>query len=421
MTRRLYTNGSKAYVINPFSHFAAAASELHLAAPYFTSADVILDELKKGKTVRLLVGLNAATDPNALSKLYGLPNLAIRYLTRRFHAKIFIFDNFAMVGSSNLTDGGLRSNREAVVCLDRDEDADTIAEVKALFIELWDSAHVLTDHVLEKFRHTYFAVTKQARDADKQIEDAVGKAEPHNINVGSHTQSRERIFLEGLRRLVHEQYRPAFNDVTNALTESNLHRPELMNLGEAAATNRYLNWVRLEQAPGDELWRSAPTLPDHDRHDRIVRFGKEWQATKKDRISPEFVDWFNKVKTIFSSPETLDDAGQEDLTEGLKSLHAFSEQMRFVKGGRVNLGPTFWSANDNDVERVRRTLSYLLHGPGDFIVRLHDVLYDAEYKLAYFGKFSALELYGTVKPGECPPMNSRMAKAMRFLGFNVPT
>jgi hypothetical protein len=41
-------------------------------------------------------------------------------------------------------------------------------------------------------------------------------------------------------------------------------------------------------------------------------------------------------------------------------------------------------------------------------------------KLGYFGQFCALELFGTVKPEECPPMNGRMAKALRYLGFDVP-
>jgi hypothetical protein len=40
-------------------------------------------------------------------------------------------------------------------------------------------------------------------------------------------------------------------------------------------------------------------------------------------------------------------------------------------------------------------------------------------KLGRFGRFCALELDGTVKPEECPPINGRMAKALRYLGFDV--
>lgn len=40
-------------------------------------------------------------------------------------------------------------------------------------------------------------------------------------------------------------------------------------------------------------------------------------------------------------------------------------------------------------------------------------------KLGMFGYFRALELYGTLKPEDCPPINGRIAKAMRYLGYDV--
>jgi len=68
---------------------------------------------------------------------------------------------------------------------------------------------------------------------------------------------------------------------------------------------------------------------------------------------------------------------------------------------------------------VKRTLRNLLFGSGDFIQRFHDLLYDPEFTLKYFGYFCALELFGTVRPDQYPPMNGRMAKALRYIGFNV--
>lgn len=40
-----------------------AALRLHLAAPYFTQSEPLLDAAKKGKNVQLLIGLNEATSP----------------------------------------------------------------------------------------------------------------------------------------------------------------------------------------------------------------------------------------------------------------------------------------------------------------------------------------------------------------------
>ena len=122
---------------------------------------------------------------------------------------------------------------------------------------------------------------------------------------------------------------------------------------------------------------------------------------------------------MFGTPDAIDAAPKDTLTQGLLSLHAFSEQLRFVKGGTAALPGAFWAANNNDLPKVKRTLSYLIHGTGNFVERLHDVLYDARRKLGMVGKFCSLELYGTIKPEDCPPMNGRMAKALRYLGFDV--
>ena len=101
-------------------------SKLQLEAPYFTFADPVLEAIAEGKSVQLLVGLNATTSPNQLSKVHDKPGVAIRYLTKRFHAKIFLSGNAALVDSSNLTWGGFYSNREAVVSLYQPEDEDAV-------------------------------------------------------------------------------------------------------------------------------------------------------------------------------------------------------------------------------------------------------------------------------------------------------
>jgi hypothetical protein len=84
-----------------------------------------------------------------------------------------------------------------------------------------------------------------------------------------------------------------------------------------------------------------------------------------------------------------------------------------------NLPGAFWHENKDNVERVRGSITHLVHDPRDFIIRLHDLLYDKRFKLGLFARFCALELFGTIKPNECPPVNSRVAKAPRFLGFEV--
>lgn len=417
---RIFSNGlNKDFVIKPFDRLILGASQIFLAAPYFTHPDPLVQAVKKGKSVQLLVGLNTATSPEALRKVHEVPGLAVRYLTSRFHAKIYIFDDTALLGSSNLTAGGLFANREAVICLDQPDDTDAVEDIRALFVELWDAGQVLTREKLDEFAKVQAAIKKRVGDPEKEIESAIGKAEPPNIRVESHEKSKERLFLESLRQLVYEQYRPAFNEVTGILTANNFRRGDLADVGIANETNRFLNYVRLTHAQGDDAWQTAPLRNPDERRTLIVGFGKEWIAAANNKVPQDYAAWLRTVRHVFGTREAIQEAAKDEITDALMSLHAFIEQSRFVKGGATNLPIEFWKRNNDDLTLVKSTLAHLLHGPDDFIKRLHDVLYEPSRKLALFGRFCALELFGTVFPELCPPMNGRMAKALRFLGFDV--
>src|SRR6185369_5131272 len=229
--KRILSNGrDKDFVASALFRLTAQSRALYLAAPYFTYCEPVLEAARQNKPVQLLIGLNTATHPDAVTRVVSMPGVAVRYLTRRFHAKIYIFDNAALLGSANLTDTGLRANREAVICLDQEDDRASVEEIRALFAELWEAAAVVTPDKAHEFAEVWHKV-RSPTDPDTQIERAVGKAEPPNINVDSVKASHERIFLEGLRRQVYEKYRPAFLEVSSLLGSENLRRPDLTELG----------------------------------------------------------------------------------------------------------------------------------------------------------------------------------------------
>jgi len=418
--RKVLSNGpSKDFVINGLNRLILRSRALFLAAPYFDHAAPVIEAAAQGKRVQLLIGLNSATHPDAVSAVLGRTGVAVRYLTHRFHAKIYVFDEGALLGSANLTNAGLHANREAVICLDQESDADALEETRALFAELWESAAVLTEELAKTFSTAWRQARATGPDADARIEQAVGRAEPVNINVASSKVSRERLFIEGLRRRVYEQYRPAFLEVSTILENGGLRRADLAEFGLAHETNRFLNWVRLAHAPGEETWRSAPLRTPEERRTEIERLGKEWRWTDQSLVPADYLQRLATVKNHLANAAALEICSENDITEALIALHAFSEQLRFVKGGLPALGPAFWRENAHDLARVKRSLSHLLWGDGDLVQRLHDLLYDARWKLNYFGLFCALELCGSVHPDLYPPMNGRMAKGLRFLGFDV--
>ena len=415
--RRLFSNGpSKDFVFNPFAQMLSETSGVSIATPYVTKTEDLLEAAKKGKQVSLLVGLNGSTSPDALWAVHDKPNIDVRYYTNLFHAKIYLFDNAALVGSSNLTEAGLRFNREATILLTASDDFETVEELRALFAELWEGAQVLTTDRLTKFTEAFKRFPP--RNADALIGDCVGKAEPPSLRVVTAKHKSKRIFLEALHRQISD-YRSAFYEVEKILEQHQLHRPEIVHMSSAIQANRFLNWVRMTYAIGNESWEDSPLRSEEARRAKILMLGREWTQTEEHKIPEDFVEWSERVEAVFGAPDAIDRVSKDELTDALMSIHAFAERYRFTKGGAINLPAAFWEENEQDVGRVKRTLKYLIFGGGEFVERLHDVLYDPGWKLKSFALSCSLELYGTVKAKDYPPVNGRIAKALRYLGFNV--
>lgn len=413
----IFTNEpGKPYVLKPFLDLLLASSEASLAAPYFTRWQEIRHCADTGVKIELLIGLNPSTTVEAVTQVVGHPNITIRYLTGRFHAKIFLFENSALLGSSNITQGGLVQNREATIHLRAATDRERIDDVRTLFEDLWEAAEPLTAEVLKTFRIVMQSITAPAEN-DKKITDALGKAEPRNVNVGSKKKTRRAKYASALRKLVYEQYRPAFMEVAGLLGGHALRRPSLAELSLENETNRFLNWVKLSYVSGED-YEEAVLLPDEaERRENILRYAREWRDAGDDMVEQSYIDRLEVAEKAFATPEAIASESKDELTRGLAAIHAFSEQMRFVKKGAIEA--EFWKGNGNDDAKARRSLTHLLFGPGEFVGRLHDLVYNPHYKLANFGLYCALELYGTVRPKEFPPVNGRIAKGLRYLGFKV--
>lgn len=414
------TNGpAKDYVLSAYRVLLETASVLRLAAPYFNRSDEIIQAARRGATVQLLVGLNSATHPGELAKVFAEPNCTVHYFTDGFHSKIFLGDDsLAMVGSANLTQGGLVQNREATITLDQPHDESRIAALQLHFAELWDDAAILTPAELSKFR-VIWESAKKLPSADSLFDMGLVPVEPTNVLVGSEKKSPQRLFLADMQKLIYSQYMPAFREVASLLESGGYRRPELASLDISAETNRFLNWCRLTLIPDDETWKEAPALDAAARLSKLVPIAQEWLDTVEPRIDVDYVYSQGTLHKVFGSPEAIAQSSQEELTEGLLQVHAFSELLRFTRGGLAQLPLAFWRDNSSDVARVKASLTHLLYGKEDFAVRICDMLWSENYRLSKIGKFCSLELVGMIKPHEAPPINSRMAKSLKFLGHDV--
>ena len=170
--RRIYSNrkNDSDEVMIPLLQMLEDSERADLASPFFTSAKPLLDAANDGKTIRLLIELNVITCPKALREIIDSPNITIKYLMKEFHAKVYIFDKVALLGSANLTGNGLTGNREAVIKLCQDQDSDAIQELHKLFDELWEAGDEFDEERLVLFEGEQDELRKLREDSLKAKE-----------------------------------------------------------------------------------------------------------------------------------------------------------------------------------------------------------------------------------------------------------
>jgi len=413
----IYTNSPRRrgdITLNFFMLNAGNASSAQLACPFFTTTEPLeLLRAAKCTNIRLIVRLCAVTSPRALIAAKAMPNVSVRFFTSdAFHAKFYILGNKAMLGSANLTDSGLKSNREISITLDASDE--TFDELPAYFDELWESSSVLTDIALERF--AYWHKTHGKANEPDTIE-GIEPTSPVTINVATHTKSRERTYLETFRREYYETLLPAYAEAKQIYLGAARRHPDFAEVPFDYEFDRFLNWAKLTFTT-DENLHSFPLLSAEQRIPHIRGHVELW-FNESIKIDAERTDRIERLKSIFGSKDSLAEADFADLTEALLGCAAFDEQLRFTKGGKPALAKAF--QKDNDLNRVRKTFAHLAFGEDEFVRRIYDCIFMTEYKLAHFGRTSVFELYGWTNTDGVPPINGRTIKALRFFGYDVRT
>ncbi len=132
----------------------------------------------RGTEVRLIAGVDfQLTDLSAIERFDRPPSAARIYLSGQpaeriaFHPKVYLIesrqDAVAIVGSSNLTGGGLLNNLEANLVLRGSRDDPVIARVREFHDKLWSSDFAVP--ITDSFRRTY----QQIQDRRRAIELAL--------------------------------------------------------------------------------------------------------------------------------------------------------------------------------------------------------------------------------------------------------
>lgn len=414
----LYTNRSvtKDFAYNAFARYGRACDVL-IASAFFSAADTIIKLLAQGCRVQMVVRLGAATSAEHLKRIVGKPGVQVRYFTdQSFHPKLYIFGAAcALVGSANLTGSGLTSNQEVIVALGPDDPR--FDELVRLFGAYWDEAKVVTDEVLRQFADTIRRNTAQPDNrVDAAVIDELGRRAFTNIERGLPKPGRRQEFLDGYRRR-YQSFRDAY-DVVSRIYSSVGKRITVASFPLRIEIDQWFSFIREVYAVGD-TYHSAPLLTGQEQekriHDLVEEFITRGWGWLTDTVVPRS---YPRITAALGSASAIASATEDETYEALLCVHAFHDRFRFYDGGHPTMRRQF--IEDNGLDRIKSTLTYLLHGqPSDHVVRMADCIFGAQYQLQHFGEMCVQETYGWVNREDVPIRNGRTLKSLRWLGFNV--
>lgn len=415
--RQTYSNApdSRDYAINFFYNHREGVEKAYLACPFLTSLKPfeLLREANCQK-IFLLVRLCEVTDPKVLRSLRGMEGVHIRYFTERtFHAKFYILGDVALIGSTNLTDGGLFGNRELSISVQSNDPA--YQNTVALFDELWESAASLTEGRLDSFE-TWRKNHKRPDPPPMQGIDAVGPKTGGNIDKPI---DAGQLPLERLRSQYEEHFLPAYNLIKKTYQEDGQRHPEFEAYSHEYEIDRFLFWVRgftTEERLQENPLRSSEGLIRNIRHHK-----NEWLQVPHEELSiyEHRVERVARLKALFSDEERLLKVEMDEMADVLRGCAAFENALRY-EGGEVEHQLEVFKA-ENSIKTMRAAFHHLAFGQGDYIERINDCIELPEYQIERWGRSSIMELFGWINREGVPPLNGRIIKAMRYLGFDVPT
>lgn len=407
------------FVVNEIELHGIHDRDVYIAVAFFTESGVVKRLLEKGCHVQMVVRLGFPTSPTALEEVMALPNLQLRvYTARSFHPKLYIFgDEVALVGSANLTHAAIWSNQEVVVRVDAEDDR--FAALAAVFDEYWDGAEVPTTAQLKLYKELYSKFEKHENAADLLARDAaekLGNTAPANIKRGEKKLGKQSLFLSHFRKAYQEGV-AAFDVVRKVYQGSGYRKASEQDIPMRIEIDSFISFVREKVATG-ESWESAPLRTPDEREPLIRELIERWKSTPWPHFEDKIVgENYPRLKRVFASLESIMASNDDELFDGLATLHSFHDRFRFVDGGLPSWKKVF--PTYNDPKRTRETLVYLVHGAGDVVERMANVIFDPRYKLEEFGKANVQELVGWCNREELPIINGRTTKVLRFFGSKV--
>lgn len=153
-------------------------SNISFAVAWIKDNDICKQLLKnKNKISISTFGIDFfGTDAEVLQNFKGSNKVKIYKGAATFHPKIYLFYNIkrytAIIGSANLTEGGMHNNDECAVLLTNDDNSkrklfsEIIKQLETYFYK----ARVITNSIVETYKQKYGNIKKYTQELDNSME-----------------------------------------------------------------------------------------------------------------------------------------------------------------------------------------------------------------------------------------------------------
>lgn len=418
----MYTNSNskKDFIYNSFVYGVSKRNNIYIASAFFTYSGMIKEFIEKQCKVKLVVRLGYPTSAEALDYCMQHEEIQVRFYTARsFHPKLYIFgEDYAIVGSSNLTRSGLMTNQEIALKIERIDHR--FEELKLLFSAYWGQAKVLTKAHVDQYKEIlkrYSKIKRVDDEIDEAITKEIGRVEHDNIYRDKKKESSNDLYIEDYRKR-YQEYVTAYRFVESVFKRYGKRKVSEEQIPLHVEIDSFFSYIRNKHAAGDS-WRQAPILRQEEQEERIKELIDEWVASEYDYFDKTIVqENYPIIISAFKDKDTFNRLTIDEVVEALTVIHSFHDRLRFFPGGLSTLLDAFLEKNDH--KKIMESLSYLVFESVDVEVRMANMLYNPKYRLAEFGISNIQELIGWVNKDGLPVVNRRTTKVMRYLGFDVP-
>ena len=410
----IYTNKTPSKSLRAaFQKKSNCVASIKIAAAFFNYDEIVSELDKREVKIDLIVRLSEATSPDSLKKIYGLPNVQVRYYTsEKFHPKFYIFgDTSAIIGSANFTGSGFNSNNE--ICIEIPGGSEDFDNLAYIFQEYWDEAKALTPDVLKNYDslHARFRSGGKEENLKDSILKTLGDHAPSTeIVVRIKKQNKKTLFIDDYER-TYQVFEKAFRIVEAVYKNIGKRKIPENLLPLRIEIDQFFNFIRKEFTHG-ESYNEEPVRAGEDLEQFVAGNIQQWLDKDWPYIDTITTN-YDIILRQFASEEKIDALSLEEIFDALDVCHAFHEQLRYHQGGLSAFKKTFLrESNEAD---LKLTTKYLLYGNGRYVERMANCIFRS-YKVDFLSRYSIQELLGWVNSENIPICNTRTLKSLRYLG-----